>query len=125
MDPADPEVQQPTAGRAYFIDERDTLLRATWYVERGFVNLSIWHETVCVATFHLAFPDAVRLITYLSEGLGAAAAAGAGQALLLPPPPEPRHPPGPPPHLPTIGEELTGLVTTVRRRLARWLDPAR
>jgi hypothetical protein len=124
MDPAHGEVRTPTAGRAYFIDERDTLLRATWYVERGFVNLSIWHETVCVATFHLAFSDAVRMITYLSEGLGAAAAAGFEQVRPLPPPPDPE-PPGPPPHLPTVGEELSGLVRTVRRRLAVWLDPAR
>ena len=125
MEPADAEIHTPTAGRAYFIDERDTLLRATWYVERGFVNLSIWHETVCVATFHLAFADAVRLITYLSEGLGAAAAAGYGQLRPLPPPPPPAVPPGPPPYVPTVGEELAGVVRTIRRRLALWLDPAR
>lgn len=57
-------------GRAFFADERGVMLRTTWHLDRGFLNMSIWQETLCVATFQLQVADAARLAGFLVEGLG-------------------------------------------------------
>jgi len=47
-------------------------LRATWRVERGFVNLSLWRRDMCVETFHLTPVEASRLVAFLVDGLARA-----------------------------------------------------
>jgi hypothetical protein len=43
----------PVAGRHIALDERAIGLRATWHLDRGFVNLSLRRDQSCVETFHL------------------------------------------------------------------------
>jgi hypothetical protein len=62
----------PTRTRHLAIDERGIGLRATWRLERGFVNLSLWRHDVCVETFRLTPAEASRLIGFLVEGLARA-----------------------------------------------------
>jgi len=76
----------PTRTRHLAIDERGIGLRATWRLEQGFVNLSLWNRSVCVQTFHLTPAEASRLVAFLVEGLARAV-----------PEPEPSTPPVPTP----------------------------
>ncbi|HUR24141.1 MAG TPA: hypothetical protein VMZ73_09745 [Acidimicrobiales bacterium] len=62
----------PTRTRHLAIDERGIGLRATWRLEQGFVNLSLWRHDVCVETFRLTPAEASRLIGFLVEGLARA-----------------------------------------------------
>ena len=62
----------PTRTRHLAIDERGIGLRATWRLEQGFVNLSLWRHDVCVETFRLTPAEASRLIAFLVEGLARA-----------------------------------------------------
>jgi hypothetical protein len=62
----------PTRIRHLAIDERGIGLRATWRLEQGFVNLSLWRHDVCVETFRLTPAEASRLIAFLVEGLARA-----------------------------------------------------
>jgi hypothetical protein len=85
-------VQTLPIGRAFFADERGVVLRATWHLDRGFVNMSIWRDDSCVATFQLAVQDSARLAAFLVEGLGDATASLLDQQrqvalTALPPPP--------------------------------------
>ncbi len=66
------EVHQFPAGRALFVDPRGMGLRATWHLERGIVNLSIWRNDRCVETFWLAVDDAARMVRFLVDGMAAA-----------------------------------------------------
>jgi hypothetical protein len=50
------------------VDDDGRLMRASWHLERGFVNLSIWRDDRCVETFHLTIEDAARLTGFLVEG---------------------------------------------------------
>jgi hypothetical protein len=68
------EVVDLPVGRVLFADEQGVGLRATWHLERGVVNLSVWRENRCVETFRLAVGDAARLAGFLVEGLGEATA---------------------------------------------------
>ena len=68
------EVVDLPVGRVLFADEQGVGLRATWHLERGVVNLSVWRETRCVETFRLTVGDAARLAGFLVEGLGEATA---------------------------------------------------
>ncbi|MCU1378398.1 MAG: hypothetical protein JWN29_1381 [Acidimicrobiales bacterium] len=68
-------VHRLPVGRELFVDERGVGLRATWHLEHGFVNVSIWREDVCTETFHLSVTDAGRLVGFLAEGLGEATTA--------------------------------------------------
>ena len=54
------------------LDERGVGLRATWHLERGFVNVSLWRDDHCVETFHLTPPEAGRLVGFLVDGMAAA-----------------------------------------------------
>ena len=67
------EVRQLPIGRVLAVDERGVGMRATWHLDKGFLNLSLWREDVCVETFHLAPDDAVRLAAFIADGLFAAA----------------------------------------------------
>jgi len=66
------EVHQFPAGRALFVDPRGVGLRATWHLERGLVNLSIWRDDRCVETFRLSVDDAARMVRFLVDGMAAA-----------------------------------------------------
>ena len=61
----------PQAGstRAFFVDERGHGLRATWHLDQGFVNLSMWRQDRCVETFRLSTDEAARLLDFLVDGL--------------------------------------------------------
>lgn len=63
------EVRQLPVGRILAVDERGIGMRATWHLERGFINLSLWRDDRCVETFHLTPSDAARLVGFLTEGL--------------------------------------------------------
>jgi hypothetical protein len=65
----DAEVRQLPVGRILAVDERGIGLRATWHLERGFINLSMWRDDTCVETFHLTPTDAARLVGFLTSGL--------------------------------------------------------
>ncbi|CAN5814965.1 hypothetical protein BH24ACT3_BH24ACT3_12640 [soil metagenome] len=60
-------------GRHFTVDGRGVGLRATWRLDRGFVNLSLWRGDSCVETFHLTPAAAADLITFLARGLADAA----------------------------------------------------
>jgi hypothetical protein len=60
--------------RLLALDEREVGLRATWHLDRGFVNLSIWQDDRCTGTFHLSIGDAARLVGFLVDGLSEATA---------------------------------------------------
>jgi hypothetical protein len=62
----------PTRIRHLAIDERGIGLRATWRLERGFVNLSLWRHDRCVETFRLTPAEASRLVRFIVEGLARA-----------------------------------------------------
>ena len=69
---ADALPRPPAARRHLAIDERGVGLRATWRLEHGFVNLSLWRRDVCVETFHLTPSEASRLVGFLVEGMAGA-----------------------------------------------------
>ena len=54
------------------LDERGIGVRATWRPVHGFVNLSLWHEDVCVATFHLSPHQMGELVAFLGSSLSMA-----------------------------------------------------
>lgn len=58
-------------GRYLALDEQGSGLRATWRPARGFTNLSLWRDDVCVETFHLSAPQMGELIAFLGTSLGA------------------------------------------------------
>ena len=69
------QVHRLPVGRELFVDERGVGLRATWHLEHGFVNVSIWRDDVCTETFHLGVADTARLVGFLAEGLADATTA--------------------------------------------------
>jgi hypothetical protein len=111
-------------GRAFFADERGVMLRATWHLDRGFLNMSIWHDQVCTATFQLPVADAGRLAGFLVEGLGDATATLLEQRQSrsrneAPPPPAP-YPVGP-----TLGDACRGVIDAVGRQIQAWAQRSR
>ena len=50
-----------------------------WHLDRGFLNVSLWRDDVCVETFHLAPNDAARLAAFIADGLFQAAEHAVGQ----------------------------------------------
>jgi len=62
-------------GRYMALDEQGSGLRATWRPARGFTNLSLWRNDVCVETFHLTAPQMGELVAFLGSSLGASHAA--------------------------------------------------
>jgi hypothetical protein len=101
----------PTRIRHFAIDERGIGLRATWRLERGFVNLSLWRADVCVETFHLTPAEASRLIGFLVEGLARAV-------------PDPEPPPAPrlvvaPTPPPSVRHRLADVLEKAAEQLRR------
>ena len=70
MDTA-PVLELPV-GRAMFVDEQGLALRATWHLDRGFVNLSVWRDSRCSETFRLTVEDTGRFVGFLVDGLSEA-----------------------------------------------------
>jgi hypothetical protein len=66
------EVRQLPVGRILAVDERGIGMRATWHLERGFINLSLWRDDRCVETFHLTPSDAAQLVSFLVTGMAQA-----------------------------------------------------
>jgi hypothetical protein len=98
-EPAVADIRALPVGRAFFADERGVVMRTTWHLDRGFLNLSIWRDNLCVSTFQLAVADTARLVGFLVDGLGEAtsmlvggtetAAAARRPVAAAPPPPQP------------------------------------
>ncbi len=74
------EVRRLPVGRVLFMDERGVGLRATWHLDRGIVNFSVWREDVCVETFWMEVADSARLVQFLVDGLADATTGLLGQA---------------------------------------------
>ena len=66
--------QELPVGRHLAVDERGIGLRATWRLDHGFINLSLWRAGVCVETFHLTPAAAAELVSFLASGLADATA---------------------------------------------------
>lgn len=62
-------VYELPVGRALFSDTEGRVLRATWHLDRGLVNLSVWHDDRCTETFRLSLGDAAQFVAFLVEGL--------------------------------------------------------
>ena len=100
-------VHELPVGRHFALDERGVALRATWRLDRGFVNLSLWRDDRCSETFHLRPDEAARLVSFLVTGLAdAAAAASAPRLAVVPPRPTPRE---------RLADALEQLVGRLRR----------
>lgn len=84
-------VYELPVGRHFSIDERGVALRATWHLDQGFVNVSLWRDDRCSETFHLAPAEAAELVSFLVTGLAGAAGATSAMASerlrVVPPPP--------------------------------------
>jgi hypothetical protein len=74
--------QQLPVGRHLAVDERGVLLRATWRLDHGFINLSLWRDDVCVETFHLTPAAAAELVSFLASGLADATAVASAARLI-------------------------------------------
>jgi hypothetical protein len=108
------EVRDMSAGRVMLIDEQGLGLRATWHLDRGFVNLSVWREDRCAETFRLSVSDAGRLAGFLVEGLGQATA-GLLRAVTNPVLEQRDRSSG--------GAGIANAVRSGRTRLASWIAP--
>jgi hypothetical protein len=84
------EVRQLPVGRILAVDDRGIGLRATWHLERGFINMSLWREDVCVETFHLTPTDAAKLVSFLVTGLAEVVEQPAPAPTIEAAPPPPR-----------------------------------
>lgn len=73
----DEPVRQLPVGCHLVVDERGVGMRATWRLDRGFVNVSLWKDDSCVETFHLDPGAAADLIGFLVQGLADATTRGA------------------------------------------------
>jgi hypothetical protein len=117
--------QLPVQGRHFVVDERDIGLRATWHLDRGFVNLSLWRDDRCVETFHLTPVEAGRLIGFLASGLGDAVSAPVPRPPVsaVPPPAAagPREPVAS--HLPELLGRIRRDVAVALARVAARIDP--
>jgi hypothetical protein len=110
-------VQDLPVGRVMLMDEQGLGLRATWHLERGFVNLSMWRDDYCSETFRLSVADAARLTGFLVDGLGAATS-GLLRAVTSDAAAERNAA-----DQSSKGRSLSVVVRTSRSRLARWIAP--
>ena len=97
------------------LDERGIGLRATWHLDRGFVNVSLWRDDRGVETFHLTPAEAGRLVGFLASGLGNAVSAQAPplvSAVPAPADPLPRE---------SVASQLPELLQHIRRDVAEAL----
>lgn len=109
-------VHELPVGRLLSIDERGVGLRLTWRLDRGFANLSLWRDDVCVETFHLQPGEAARLVSFLVQGLADATTSSvAAPATLLPVDAPVRR---------ALGERLDAAVRGARLRASAVLEAA-
>jgi hypothetical protein len=99
-------------GRVLFSDGEDRVLRATWHLEQGLVNLSVWHDDRCTETFRLSLGDAAQFVAFLVGGLSDAT------TRLL-------HAVAAPPPTAAVDRRVvwTRRISSGRARLADWIDP--
>jgi hypothetical protein len=69
-------------GSTWLVDERGILLKATWRLDHGFINVSLWRDDRCVETFHLAPTEAASLVGFLVSGLAEVAAVHAAAPVI-------------------------------------------
>ena len=67
--PSASSVYELPTGRALFSDTEGRVLRATWHLDRGLVNLSVWNGDRCTETFRLSLGDAAQFVAFLVGGL--------------------------------------------------------
>lgn len=116
--------RQLPEGRYWFVDDQGVVLRATWRLEHGFINLSTWQDDRCTATFHLTPADAAQLMSFLARGLADAtsvAAMAPVRALPDPPATAPAAPP-PPDRAEQLVEQVRETTLAARSRLGRGLE---
>jgi hypothetical protein len=107
---------QLPVGRHLAVDERGVGLRATWRLDHGFINLSLWREGTCVETFHLTPAAAAELIAFLSRGLAdATAIAAMAHLTALDDAGRAR---------PSVADRVNATTRSLRARLARGLGAA-
>jgi len=61
--------------RRWFSDARDEgrRMEVSWHCHEGLVIVSLWHGSICRATFRMPVEQAPALVETLTEALGAAA----------------------------------------------------
>ncbi len=106
------EVYELPTGRVLFHDDQGRGLRATWHLDRGFVNLSVWNFDRCTETFRLSLGDSARLVAFLVEGLSDATSQLL-HAVTAPAAAEPSDTP----------RSVAARVRSGRSRLAEWIAP--
>lgn len=106
------EVYELPTGRVLFSDDRGQVLRATWHLDRGFVNLSVWKYDRCTETFQLSLSDSAQLVAFLVEGLSEATARLL-HAVTSAPAPESS----------TRRPSVSSRARSGRARLAAWISP--
>lgn len=106
------------------MDEQGVVLRATWRLDRGFINLSTWQDDRCTATFHLTPADAAQLMSFLARGLAdATSVATMAPVRALPDPPAATEPVAPPPdRTEQLVEQVKETTLAARSRLGRGLE---
>jgi hypothetical protein len=67
--PVEARAPELPSGRMLAMVERGVVLRATWRLDRGFLNLSLWRNGRCVETFHLTPATAAEFMSFLVHGL--------------------------------------------------------
>jgi len=107
------EVYELPTGRVLFSDAEGRVLRATWHLDRGLVNLSVWNDDRCTETFRLSLADAAQFVAFLVEGLSDAT------SRLL------RAVNSPIPAAPTANRRVawTSRVRSARTLVAAWVAP--
>jgi hypothetical protein len=107
--------QQLPVGRHLAVDERGVLLRATWRLDHGFINLSLWRDDVCVETFHLTPAAAAELVSFLATGLAEATAVASAARLIALEDQRTRE------ATPSPVARVAGQVRTTSRSIRSWL----
>jgi hypothetical protein len=106
------EVFELPTGRVLFSDDQGRVLRATWHLDRGFVNLSVWFNDRCTETFRLTLGDAAQFVAFLVEGLSDATARLLNAVTTAAPSGPPRR-----------EGSATGRFRAGRTRLGGWIMP--
>lgn len=106
------EVYELPVGRVLFNDDQGRVLRATWHLDRGFVNLSVWNDDRCTETFRLSLSNSAQLVGFLAEGLSDATTRLL-HAVTTSTSPEP----------PDMGTSVSSRVRSSRARIAAWIAP--
>ena len=110
---AEPAV--PNVGRIMAMDERGIGLRATWRLNYGFINLSVWRGDTCVETFHLTPTNAAAFVNFLVQGLADVALVAPAAPVLRPVPDVADRP--------SLRREVRSRVATALRQAADRVSP--